>query len=74
MKFSRTLFLQTTSVAAASKNLRDVFVQQIFSLQLKLCFRLICFHFYSLASSMAKMLEAVPETLFNKVASKRNAL
>ena len=53
--FKNTFFLQTTSDRNASENLRDVFVQQIFSLQLKLCLRLIYFHSYSFATSIAKM-------------------
>ena len=54
LKFSRTLFLQTTD-RTASENLTDVFIQQIFFLQLKLCLRLIYFHSYSFATSVAKM-------------------
>ena len=55
VKFSRICFLQTTSDGAVSENLRDVFVQQVFSLYLKLCFRLIYFHSYSFAANIAKM-------------------
>ena len=48
-------FLQTTSGEAVFENLRDVFVRQSFSLLLRLCLRLISFHSYSFATSMAKM-------------------
>ena len=53
-KFLSTFFYRPPLVAA-SENLRDVFVQQNFSLQLKLCRHLIYFHSYSFVTSMAKM-------------------
>ena len=53
--FQGHFFLQTTSGEAVFENLRDVFVRQSFSLLLRLCLRLISFHSYSFATSMAKM-------------------
>ena len=53
-KFLRTFFYRPLLVAA-SKNLRNVFVQQFFSLQLNLCLHQIYFHSYSFATSMARM-------------------
>ena len=53
VKFPDNSFLQTTLVAAA-ENLRDIFAQRIFSLQLKLCLHLLYFHSYSFATSMTK--------------------
>ena len=47
--------MQTTSGEAVFENLRNVFVQQSLSLLLRLCLRLISFHSYSFATSMAKM-------------------
>ena len=48
-------FLQATFGGPASENLRDDFVEQFFSVQLKLCLCLIYFHSYFFATSMAKM-------------------
>ena len=53
--FQGHFFLQTTSGEAVFENLRDVFVRQSFSLLLRLCLRLISFHSYSFATSMANM-------------------
>ena len=50
----KNTFLQTTD-RTASESLTDVFIQQIFFLQLKLCLRLIYFHSHSFATSVAKM-------------------
>ena len=54
VKFLRASFYRLP-LMAASENLRDVFVQDFFSSQLKLCLLLIYFHSYSFAPSMAKM-------------------
>ena len=44
-----------TPLVAASENLRNVFAQKKFSLQLKLCLYHIYFHSYSFAAGMTKM-------------------
>ena len=48
-------FLYRPPAVAASESLKNVFVQQIFSLILKLCLHVIHFRSYFFATSMAKM-------------------
>ena len=72
VKFSKTLFfLQTTSDRNASENLRDAFVQQIFSLQLKLYLRLIYFHFILLLLASQKCPRISFLVMFHKDTSYR---
>ena len=52
--FADVTFSRTTLVTA-SENLRNVFAQKKFSLQLKLCLNHIYFHSYSFAPDMTKM-------------------
>ena len=53
-KFLRTFFYRPPLVAG-SENLRDAFVQQFFSLQLKLCLNLNYFHSYSFATGISQI-------------------